>query len=539
MKPDPGLTGVDLLLSPAHNKSTAFTEEERDRLKLRGLLPAAIGSMKTQVERVLANLRRKDNALEKYIFLSALQDRNERLFYQVIIENVEEILPLIYTPTVGQACKEFANIFRREKGFYITARDRGRIREILDNWPHRDIRIIVITDGERILGLGDLGANGMGIPIGKLSLYCACAGIQPEQTLPVMFDIGTDNEELLNDPVYLGMRQKRCRGEDYYHLMDEFIDAARDAWPGALIQFEDFAAQNAFALLDRYRDDTLCFNDDIQGTAAVVLAGVYASTRISGVPFRDLKFTFLGAGSAASGIGSMIAKALMAEGLSQNEAHRRLWYFNSKGLITRSRENLANHIRCFAHDLPDYPFIEALDVHQPDILIGATGRPGIFSEPIIRKLASIKSRPGIFALSNPTSRSECTAEQVYQWTEGRGIFASGSPFDEVVYNGRTFRPGQGNNSYIFPGVGLGMIACGARTIPDSIFLESAKALAGAVTDEDLKAGSIYPEINQIRRVSLTIASAIAGYAWQHGIAPEAPPENLTEHIQSLMYDPVY
>ncbi len=539
MKPNPGLTGVDLLLSPAHNKSTAFTEEERDRLKLRGLLPAAIGSMDSQVDQALANLRRKDSALEKYIFLSALQDRNERLFYRMVIEHIKEIMPLIYTPTVGQACKEFANIFRKTKGFYITVRDRGRIREILDNWPHRDIRIIVVTDGERILGLGDLGANGMGIPIGKLSLYCACAGIHPEQTLPVMFDIGTDNEELLNDPVYLGTRQKRCRGEDYYSLMDEFIDAARDAYPGALIQFEDFASQNAFALLDRYRDDILCFNDDIQGTAAVVLAGAYASTRISGVPFRDLRFTFMGAGSAASGIGAMIAKALMAEGLSHEQAHRRLWYFNSKGLITRSARNLADHIRRFAHDLPDYPFIEALDVHRPDILIGATGQPGMFSEQIIRKMADIKSRPGIFALSNPTSRSECTAEQAYRWTEGRGVFASGSPFGEVVHDGRIFRPGQGNNSYIFPGIGLGMTACGARTIPDSIFLESAKALAGAVTEEDLEAGSIYPEINQIRKVSFTIARAIADFAWQHGITQEAPPENLTEHIQASMYDPVY
>ena len=539
MKPNQGLTGVDLLLSPAHNKSTAFTQEERDRLKLRGLLPAAIGSMEIQIERSLASLRRKHSDLEKYIYLSALQDRNERLFYRLILENIEEIMPLIYTPTVGQACKEFANIFRREKGFYITARDRGGIREILDNWPHRDVRIIVITDGERILGLGDLGANGMGIPIGKLSLYCACAGIPPEQTLPVMFDIGTDNEELLDDPIYLGVRQKRRRGEEYIDLMDEFIIAARDAYPGVLIQFEDFVAQNAFTLLDRYRDNTLCFNDDIQGTAAVVLAGAYSSTRISGVPFKDLKFTFLGAGSAASGIGSMIVKALMAEGLTHEQAHQRLWYFNSKGLVIRARENLANHIQCFAHDLPDYEFIEALDVHQPDILIGATGRPGMFSEEIIRKLASIKSRPGIFALSNPTSRSECTAEQAYQWTDGRGIFASGSPFGEVVHGGKTFRPGQGNNSYIFPGVGLGMIACRARTIPDSIFLESAKALAGAVTEEDLKAGSIYPEINQIREVSLTIARSIADYAYQHGIAQEAPPENLTEHIQSLMYDPVY
>ena len=516
----PSLTGVDLLHSAAQNKSTAFTEEERDQLKLRGLLPAAVGTMDTQIERVLSNLRRKESDIEKYIFLSALQDRNERLFYRLIVENFQEIMPLIYTPTVGQACKEFANIFRREKGFYITANDKGRIREILDNWPNKDIRIIVVTDGERILGLGDLGANGMGIPIGKLSLYCACAGVSPDQTLPIMFDVGTDNQELLDDPIYLGIKQKRIRGDEYFELMDEFINAAKDAYPDVLIQFEDFIAANAFALLNKYRDNTFCFNDDIQGTAAVVLAGAYASTRLSGIPFKDLKFTFLGAGSAASGIGSMIAKALVAEGLSDEEAHQRLWYFNSKGLVTRSRENLANHIKSFAHDLPDYDFIEALDIHQPDILIGATGRPGMFTEEILRKMASIKDRPGIFALSNPTSRAECTAEQAYEWTEGRAIFASGSPFDEVNYHGKVYRPGQGNNSYIFPGVGLGMIACKAKTIPDSIFLESAKALAETVTEEDLQVGSIYPVIDEIREVSLRIAVAVAVYAYENGLTDD-------------------
>ncbi len=539
MNQSKSITGIDLLRTASKNKSTAFTEEERDQLKLRGLLPAAVGSMETQMERVLANIRRKDSDIEKYIFLSALQDRNERLFYRLIMENIREIMPLIYTPTVGQACKEFANIFRTEKGFYVTANDRGRIREILDNWPHRDIRIIVITDGERILGLGDLGANGMGIPIGKLSLYCACAGIRPEQTLPIMFDVGTDNQELLEDPIYLGCKQKRLRNEEYFSLMDEFIQAAKDAYPGVLIQFEDFAADNAFSLLQKYRDNTFCFNDDIQGTAAVVLAGAYAATRISGVAFKDMKFTFLGAGSAASGIGSMIASALMVEGLSSEEALQRLWYFNSKGLVNRSRDNLAEHIQPFAHDLPDYGFLEALDVHQPDILIGATGRPGMFTQQIIQKMASIKERPGIFALSNPTSRAECTAEQAYAWTDGRAIFASGSPFGEVQYGGQTFRPGQGNNSYIFPGVGLGMMACKAKTIPESVFLESAKALANTVSEADLKVGAIYPVVDEIREVSLNIATAVAEHAYDNGLATEPRPEDLRSTIQSMMYDPIY
>ena len=492
-----------------------------------------------KLERVLANLRRKESDIEKYIFLSALQDRNERLFYRLIIENFHEIMPLIYTPTVGQACKEFANIFRREKGFYVTANDRGRVREILDNWPHDDVRIIVVTDGERILGLGDLGANGMGIPIGKLSLYCACAGISPDQTLPVMLDVGTDNEDLLNDPIYLGIRQKRLRGDAYYELVDEFVSAVKDRFPNVLIQFEDFIANNAFALLNKYRDNTFCFNDDIQGTAAVVLAGVYASTRISGIPFRDLKFTFLGAGSAASGIGSMIAQALIAEGLDHDEAHQRLWFFNRKGLVNQNQVNLPEHIRKFAHDLPDCEFIDAIDRHQPDILIGATGAPATFTEEIVNKMAEIKDRPGVFALSNPTSRAECTAEEAYRWTDGRAIFASGSPFPELELNGSRFRPGQGNNSYIFPGVGLGMIACEADTIPDTIFQESAKALAASVDQSDLDLGSIYPEIEEIREVSLNIAYAVAEFAYAHGLTSHEKPQALKDYIRNMMYNPLY
>ena len=533
------LTGAALLHNASHNKSTAFTDKERGHLKLRGLLPATVGTMATQLDRVLTNMRRKQSDIEKYIFLSALQERNERLFYQLIIENIQEIMPLIYTPTVGQACKEFANIFRQEKGFYITTSDRGRIREILDNWPYKDIRIIVITDGGRVLGLGDLGANGMGISIGKLSLYCACAGIAPQQTLPVMFDVGTNNEDLLADPVYLGTHQKRLHGADYFSLMDEFITAVTDAYPGVLIQFEDFAADNAFTLLHKYRHSTFCFNDDIQGTAAVVLAGVYASTRLSKKDFKDLKFTFLGAGSAASGVGSMLAQALMAHGLSHEQAHRRLWFFNSKGLLNESRANLPQHIQKFVHDLPDYGFLEALDVHQPDILIGATGSPGTFTEEMIARMAEIKQRPGILALSNPTSRAECTAEQAYQWSDSRAIFASGSPFDEVLINGQRLRPGQGNNAYIFPGIGLGMLACQAKTIPDTVFLESARVLAESVSEADLAAGSIYPPISEIRSVSLHIATAVAKYAYTNGLTNQLEPECLEKVIEESMYNPQY
>ena len=537
--PVPEQTGIALLRNAAQTKSTAFTPDERERYQLRGLLPANAGSMESQLDRVLTNLRRKENDIEKYIFLSALQDRNERLFYRLVIDNIREIMPLIYTPTVGQACKEFANIFRSEKGFYVTAADRGRIREILDHWPHKDIRIIVVTDGERILGLGDLGSSGMAIPIGKLSLYCACAGIHPSQCLPVMFDVGTDNEELLADPVYLGITDHRLRGDDYFSLMDEFIHAVNDAYPGVLIQFEDFTAANAFALLEKYQRNTFCFNDDIQGTAAVVLAGVYASTRISKMDFKELRFAFLGAGSAAVGIGAMIVRALVECGLSEGDARKRLWFFNRGGLVESSRDHLPNYLAPFAHDLPPAKLMAALREHKPHILIGATGAPATFTEEIVKLMAEFSHRPAIFALSNPTTRAECNAIQAYQWSDGRAIFASGSPFDAVPYNGDVFHPGQGNNAYIFPGVGLGMIACQAKTIPDSVFLHAARALATAVSAADLNKGSIYPSLDKIRAVSLNIATEVATCAWEQGLTEQVRPKDIRELIASMMYDPRY
>ena len=536
---DHKLTGVKLLHSAAHNKSTAFTEEERDRYGLRGLLPPAVGSMSTQIRRVLANMRRKESDIEKYIFLSMLQDRNERLFFRLIMDNFQELLPIVYTPTVGQACREFANIFRTEKGFYVTARDRGQIRKILDNWPNRDVRIIVVTDGGRILGLGDLGANGMGIPLGKLGLYCACAGISPEQTLPVMFDVGTNNEDLIRDPIYLGLRQPRLQGDEYFSLMDEFVAAAQDAFPGVLIQFEDFTAENAFAHLNAYREKVLCFNDDIQGTASVVLAGIYASTRFSGINFQDLKFLFLGAGSAATGMGNLIVEALIESGLDEAEAVKRLWFFNRKGLIRKGQPGLPEHIQRYAHAVDRCGLVEAIDIHRPDILIGATGTPATFTQELVSKMASIKSRPGIFALSNPTSRAECTAEEAYQWTGGRAIFASGSPFDDVVYEGKVMRPGQGNNAYIFPGIGLGAVVCQAKCIPDEMFLVAAKVLADFLSDEDMEHGSVYPRVEKIRKVSLNIAAAVAAYAWDNEIAQLPRPDDIESHVKAFMYDPTY
>ncbi len=532
-------TGFDVLLNPALNKGTAFTEKERDLYKLRGLLPPGISNPDVQLNRSLENMRRKESDIERYIFLSALQNRNERLFYRAISEHIEEIMPLIYTPTVGQACKEFAHIFRQPKGIYITAQDKGQVAEILSNWPEQDVRVIVVTDGERILGLGDLGANGMGIPIGKLALYVACAGIQPEQCLPIMLDVGTNNEELLNDPLYLGIKQHRLHGNEYDALVEEFVQSVQIKFPRALIQFEDFLTPNAYRLLNTYREKVLCFNDDIQGTAGVSLAGVYASTRISGVNFSDIRIMFLGAGSAATGIADLISVALEREGLSEDVARQRLWFVDLNGLVVKSRQDLLPHNEPYAHEHAQLDFISAIKEIKPHVLIGATGFPGTFTQEAVELMAAINERPALFALSNPTSRAECTAEQAYSWTQGRAIFTSGSPFGVVDYEGTTFTPGQGNNAYIFPGVGLGAIICEARCITEDMFLAAAKKLAALVTAEHLAKGSIYPPLNDIRCVSWQIALAVAEKAYEQGVAQLERPENLEQQIKNYMYDPSY
>ena len=531
--------GFDRLMSPEHNKGTAFTEEERDRFGLRGLLPAGVSDPDVQESRVLTNLRRKAYDIERYVFLLALQGRNERLFYRLVLNNIDEIMPLIYTPTVGQACQEFAHIFRQPRGFYITPNDRGCMDEIMQHWPDQDVRMIVVTDGERILGLGDLGANGMGIPIGKLALYTACAGIHPNQCMPVMLDVGTNNERLRDDPLYLGVKKPRLGGDDYDALVDEFVYAVQKRFPQALIQFEDFLTPNAYALLQRYRDRVLCFNDDIQGTAAVALAGVQTSTHITGKKLGELKIMFLGAGSAATGIADLIHSALCDAGLDEQDARKRLWFVDRSGLVVRGRDGLAPHNQPYAHDVPGTSFHAAIQKIRPDVLIGATGAPGTFTEEVVRLMAEINERPLIFALSNPTSKAECTAEQAYQWSNGRAIFASGSPFDAVTYAGEEFRPGQGNNAYVFPGIGLGAIACNARTISDEMFLEAARVLSEQVSEHELAAGAVYPPLADIRKVSLAIATAVANKAWQQGLAQIDRPANVEQMITEQMYDPSY
>ncbi|MBN2702061.1 MAG: NAD-dependent malic enzyme [Methylothermaceae bacterium] len=538
-EPPPGLTGMALLANPKYNKSTAFTEAERDRYKLRGLLPAVVSTQSMQIRRVLENLRRKAYDIERYVFLMALQSRNERLFYRLLIEHTDEILPLVYTPTVGQACLEFAHIFRQPRGFYLTPEDRGRIAEILENWPHRDVRLIVVTDGERILGLGDLGANGMGIPIGKLALYSAFAGIEPEHCLPVMLDVGTNNRELRDDPLYLGTKPPRIRGDAYIELVDEFVTAVQKRYPRALIQFEDFITPNAYLLLNRYRKRVLCFNDDIQGTAAVALAGVLAYCRLTDQALKDLRILFLGAGSAATGIADLIQTALLEAGLTREKARRRLWFVDIHGLMVKDRDDLLPHNLPYAHDAPRLDFIEAIQSVRPHALIGATGAPGTFTQEVIQTMASIHRRPLIFALSNPTSRAECSAEEAYRWSEGRAVFAGGSPFPPVALGEQTFHPAQANNAHIFPGIGLGALASNARRISDKMFLKAAKALASCVTDEDLNRGALYPPLPVIRQASLSIAVAVANQAWEENLARSDRPGDLQEVIRSMRYDPWY
>jgi malate dehydrogenase (oxaloacetate-decarboxylating)(NADP+) len=529
--------GFDVLRDKTLNRSIAFGRRERERLRLRGLLPYRVSSQRQMVQRVMENLERLPRDIDRYMQLSALQERNERLFYGTVIEHIEQILPLIYTPTVGEACREFSHIAREPKGFFITPDDRGTIRRILDNWPSKDIRVIVVTDGQRILGLGDLGANGMGIPVGKLALYTACAGIDPEACLPVTLDVGTNNDELRTDLLYLGYPRKRLAGKAYFDLVEEFVTAVQSRYPDALIQFEDFLSPIAFALLNKYRHRVLCFNDDIQGTAAVALAGVYSSTRITGLRFRDLKIMFLGAGSAATGIADLMTSAFVDEGLSPEEARRHLWFVDLNGLVVKGRTDLMEYNLPYAHDFKPLAFVDAIEAIRPHVLIGATGAPGTFTQEVIERMTGINPRPTIFALSNPTSRAECTAEQAYAWSGGRAIFGSGSPFAPVIYEGRTFRPAQGNNAYVFPGIGLGAVACRARTLPDEMFLTAARTLAGLVRQKDLDQGSLYPPLREIRKISLAIAASVAMKAYEMNLARKRRPKNVRRSIQALMYRP--
>ena len=533
--------GMALLRDPHLNKGTAFTEQERDALGLRGLLPPHICTMEDQVERVLENFRRSESSLSKYILLEALHDRNEALFFRVITENPDEMMPIIYTPTVGLACQQFGHIYRRPRGLFISAEDRGRIAQVMRNWPYREAAMIVVTDGERILGLGDLGANGMGIPIGKLALYTACAGLHPRRCLPVMLDTGSNNQSLLDDPLYLGIRRRRLAGEELDELVEEFIAATQQVFPGIVVQFEDFANHNAFRLLNEYRDRVCCFNDDIQGTASVTVSGIFSALRLTGQRMSEQTFLCLGAGEAATGISDLLCAAMVDDGLDAAAARRRCWMVDSKGLVVAARSGLASHKKPYAHEhAPVADFLGAVKALKPTAIIGVGATPGMFTREVIEEMTRLNERPIVFALSNPTSKSECSAEQAYAWSGGRALFASGSPFDPVTLpGGRRFVPRQGNNSYIFPGVGLGVVTVRATRVTDEMFMAAARTLAAHVSEQDLAQGSLYPPLNRVRDVSAHIAVAVGEVAFTRGLAEIERPADLLELMRSQMYEPRY
>ena len=532
--------GSQILHEPLLNKGSAFSLKERDALNLHGLLPPTVLTIDQQKKRIMENFNNKQDDLEKYIFLIALQDRNETLFYKTVTDEIETMMPIIYTPVDGEACQKYGHIFRRPRGLYISKNDQGNIKTVLKNWPNKKVDIIVVTDGERILGLGDLGANGMGIPVGKLSLYTACAGIDPSRCLPIMLDVGTENESLKNDPLYIGLKDKRSQGNDYNNFIDEFMIETSLAFPDAIIQFEDFGNRNASRLLEKYRNNYRMFNDDIQGTAAVTLAGLLSSQRITNRELADERIVFYGAGTAGIGIANLYTSALVKEGYSEQEARSRCWFIDSRGLIVRERENLSKNKIPFAHDHSiSKNLFDIVESIRPTALIGISGQGQAFSKEVLELMADINERPIIFALSNPTSVSECTADQAYKWTGGRCLFASGSPFDPIEMDGKTFIPGQGNNAYIFPGVGLGIILSRSNIISDDLFLTAANTLSSLVSDEELSNGQVYPSLSNIRSVSKKIAVSVAKKAMSDGLTNIPPPQNLENHLDSIIYNPEY
>ncbi|KAK4490966.1 hypothetical protein RD792_001687 [Penstemon davidsonii] len=537
-------SGYSLLRDPHHNKGLAFTEKERDAHYLTGLLPPVVLSQELQEKKLMQNLRQYTVPLQRYMAMMDLQERNEKLFYKLLIDHVEELLPYVYTPTVGEACQKYGSIFSRPQGLYISLKEKGRVLEVLKNWPEKSIQVIVVTDGERILGLGDQGCQGMGIPVGKLSLYTALGGVRPSACLPITIDVGTNNKKLLEDEFYIGLRQNRATGQEYAELLEEFMSAVKQNYgEKILIQFEDFANHNAFDLLAKYRTTHLVFNDDIQGTASVVLAGIVAALRELGGTLADHTFLFLGAGEAGTGIAELIALEISKKtSIPVEDTRKKIWLVDSKGLIVSSRKESLQHFKKpWAHEHePVKELLDAVKVIKPTVLIGTSGVGKTFTKEVVEAMASINEKPLILSLSNPTSQSECTAEEAYTWTEGRAIFASGSPFDPFEYNGKVYVPGQANNAYIFPGLGLGLIMSGTVRVHDDMLLEASEALAAQVSEENYAKGLIYPPFTNIRKISANIAARVAAKAYELGLASRLPrPKDLVKFAESCMYTPVY
>ena len=532
--------GEDLLNDPIHNKGTAFSAAERKKYGLEGLLPHAVQPIERQVERVLTHLDAKTSDLERYIYLIGLNDQNETLFYRTVMSDPARFIPILYDPTVADACLSFGHIYRRPRGMYITREMKGRIAEVLRNWPRRDVRFVCVSTGGRILGLGDIGANGMGIPIGKLQLYTACAAVPPDVMLPVLLDIGTTNAALRADPLYLGVREAPPSEKELDELTDEFIEAVQQVFPGCCIHFEDWKGTDAIRMLKRYRDKVLCYNDDIQGTASIVIAGLTTALQIVNAPLSQQRIVFLGAGSAGIGIANMVVSAMQLQGLSQQDARARITMLDVNGLLEPSRTDLTEDQKVYAHKAPpSKDLVEVLEAAKPTVLIGVSTRGGAFTQRVVETMSRLNERPIIFALSNPTHKAECTAEQAYTWSKGKALFAAGVQFPDVELNGQTFYPGQANNFYIYPAIGLAAYVARPRRITDECFIAAARATADQVGPDLRARGRLYPSQSNILETEVTTASRVAESMFDQGLAQVDRPRDIRSWVEAQLYDPQY
>ena len=532
--------GLALMGDSRRNKGTAFTAKERSEYGLEGLLPHAVESLDRQLERVMRHLDAKPNDLERYIYLIGLSDRNETLFYRTLMSDPARFMPIVYDPTVADACLTFGHIYRRTRGMYITRDMKGRIAEVLCNWPGRDVRFICVSTGGRILGLGDIGANGMGIPIGKLQLYTACAAVPPDCLLPVLLDIGTTNKALRADPLYLGLREPPPSEPELDELVEEFVQAVQQVFPGCCIHFEDWKGTDAIRLLNRYADKVLCYNDDIQGTASVALAGLTTALQIVGAPLTGQRILFLGAGSAAIGIAGLIIEAMQLKGFAREAAQSRISMFDIDGLLEPSRADLSEAQQRYAHDAaPSKDLVRTIQIFKPTVLIGVSTTGGAFNQKVVEAMSRLNERPVIFALSNPTDKAECSAEQAYTWSNGKAIYAAGVQFPEVVVNGKTFRPGQANNFYIFPAVGLATYVARPRRLTDACFIAAAEASADQVGPDQREKGMLFPSQADILETEVTTATRVAEFMFDQGLAEVERPRDVRAWIESQLYVPQY
>jgi malate dehydrogenase (oxaloacetate-decarboxylating)(NADP+) len=532
--------GIDLLLDPSLNKSTAFTEAEKRALGIVGLVPDVTETMDVQLSRVMAQLGHKTTDLERYIYLVNLLDHNETLFYRTVMSDPARFLPIVYDPTIGEACLKFGHIYRQTRGMYLSMTRRGSVKEILRNWPQKDVRFICVTDGGRILGLGDLGANGAGIPIGKLQLYTACAGVPPQYLLPMYLDAGTNNEQYLHDPLYLGMRKTRPPTEELYSFVDEFVEAVQEVFPKCCVHFEDWTGVDAIHLLERYRDKYCVYNDDVQGTAGITLAGMINAVKIKGTRLKDEKYLFLGAGSAGIGLANLLCSALVAQGMTLKEAQSRVYMFDVNGLLESTRTDLVDFQRPYAHrHAPTRDFVAAIKSIKPTTIIGVSTVGGAFTQEVIEAMSRINERPVVLALSNPTEKAECTPEQAYTWSKGKAIYAAGVQFPPVHLNGQTFLPGQANNFYIFPAVGMAIFATQALRVTDEMFIEAAGGVADQVAPELLRQGLLYPPQANILETEIQTAARVATLVFDSGLARVPRPADMVAFIRSHVYKPEY